>query len=283
MGVAWAVLQPLLMMVIFTLFLGRLAKVPSDGLPYPVFAFVGTGAVDLFANAVDQRHREPHRQRERGVQGLLPAPARALRRAARRGSPDLAIASRALVVLMLIYGFVPAATHRPAPGRSRCSRSSPPRAWACGSSALNVSYRDVRYVVPFLIQLWLFATPVVYPATSSRSSGGRCRPEPDGRGRRRLPLGAVRDGRSDVGADGRLGRRRRSRCSWAGCSASAGSSTGSPMSSESAPSASRASASATSSARPRAARSSYRSLREDLVGAFRRDRQRRRADDISGR
>ena len=87
LGVAWAVLQPLMMMVIFTVFFGRLADVPSDGVPYPVFAFVRAGAVDVLRQRRDQRHREPRRQREPGLQGLLPAAAGAARRARCPGSP----------------------------------------------------------------------------------------------------------------------------------------------------------------------------------------------------
>ena len=87
MGIAWAVLQPLLMMVIFTIFLGRLAKVPSDGLPYPVFALSGLVPWTYFANAVTSATESLTGERERGVQGLLPSARWCPSRLSCRGSP----------------------------------------------------------------------------------------------------------------------------------------------------------------------------------------------------
>ena len=97
-----------------------------------------------------------------------------------------------LVVLMFIYGFVPPPRSRLAPGVRCCSRSSPPLASGSGSPRLNVSYRDVRYAVPFLIQLWMFATPSPTRQPRPEAVAGAVRTEPDGRRRRGLPLGAAR-------------------------------------------------------------------------------------------
>jgi lipopolysaccharide transport system permease protein len=163
MGVAWAVLQPLLMMVIFTIFLGRLAKVPSDGLPYPVFALSGLVPWTYFANSVTSATESLTANANVVSKVYFPrllVPFAALL----SWLPDLAIASVLLVVLMLIYGIVPAATIvlLPVFAMFAVLAAASVGIWL---SALNVSYRDVRYAVPFVIQLWLFATPVVYPAS----------------------------------------------------------------------------------------------------------------------
>jgi lipopolysaccharide transport system permease protein len=163
MGIAWAVLQPLLMMVIFTIFLGRLAKVPSAGLPYPVFALSGLVPWTYFANAVSSSTESLTANANVVSKVYFPrllVPFAALL----SWLPDLAIASVLLVVLMLIYGIVPAATIVLLPifGLFAVLAAASVGTWL---SALNVSYRDVRYAVPFVIQLWLFATPVVYPAS----------------------------------------------------------------------------------------------------------------------
>jgi len=163
MGVAWAVLQPVLMMVIFTIFLGRLAKVPSDGLPYPVFALSGLVPWTYFANGVTSATESLTANANVVSKVYFPrllVPFAALL----SWLPDLAIASVLLVVLMLIYGIVPAATCvlLPAFALFAVLAAASVGTWL---SALNVSYRDVRYAVPFVIQLWLFATPVVYPAS----------------------------------------------------------------------------------------------------------------------
>jgi lipopolysaccharide transport system permease protein len=163
MGVAWAVLQPLLMMVIFTIFLGRLAKVPSDGLPYPVFALSGLVPWTYFANAVTSSTESLTANANVVSKVYFPrllVPFAALL----SWLPDLAIASVLLVVLMLVYGIVPAATIvlLPVFAVFAVLAAASVGTWL---SALNVSYRDVRYAVPFVIQLWLFATPVVYPAS----------------------------------------------------------------------------------------------------------------------
>lgn len=163
MGVAWAVLQPLLMMAIFTVFLGRLAKVPSDGIPYPVFALSGLVSWTYFANAVTGATESLVASANLVSKVYFPrllVPLAALL----SWLPDLVIASVLLVVLMLIYGIVPAVTTAllPAFAVFAVLAAASVSTWL---SALNVSYRDVRYAVPFVVQLWLFATPVVYPAS----------------------------------------------------------------------------------------------------------------------
>jgi lipopolysaccharide transport system permease protein len=162
-GFAWAVVQPVLMMVIFTVFLGRLADVPSDGLPYPVFALSGLVSWTYFANALSSATESLVASSNLVSKVYFPrllVPLAALL----SWLPDLAIASVLLVGLMLVYGIVPAVTIVLLPMFALFAvlAAASVGTWL---SALNVSYRDVRYAVPFVVQLWLFATPVVYPAS----------------------------------------------------------------------------------------------------------------------
>lgn len=162
LGVAWAVIQPLLMMVVFSFFLGRLAKVPSDGIPYPVFAFTGLLPWTYFANAVGTSTDSLVSSSNLVSKVYFPRlviPLASLL----AWLPDFVIGSAILVVLMLAYGIVPGAGILLLPVFFAFTflAAASVGVWL---SALNVAYRDVRYAVPFLLQLWLFATPVVYPA-----------------------------------------------------------------------------------------------------------------------
>lgn len=162
-GVAWAVIQPLLMMIVFTIFLGRLAKVPSDGLPYPVFAFSGLLPWTYFANATSTATESLVSSSNMVSKVYFPRLAIPLA-ALLSWLPDLLVATGILIVMMLAYGLTPAWTTILLPlfGIYALLGAASVSVWL---SALNVAYRDVRYAVPFLIQLWLFATPVVYPAS----------------------------------------------------------------------------------------------------------------------
>ena len=163
LGVAWAVIQPLLMMLVFTVFLGHLAKIPSGGVPYAVFAFAGLVPWTLFANATGGAA-----QSLVGSANLVSRvwfPRLVLPGAALLSFvPDVAIASLLLIGLMLLYGMsVPVtALMLPVFVAFALLAAASVGVWL---SALNVAYRDVRYAVPFVIQLWLFATPVAYPAS----------------------------------------------------------------------------------------------------------------------
>lgn len=163
LGVAWAVLQPLALMVVLTVFLGRLAGVPSDGYPYAVFAMAGLVVWTFFANAVT------------GAANSLIGSANLVSRvyfprlvlpgaALMSFLPDIAIASALLMVLMVVYGVSIPVTALLLPVFVAFAMlvAASIGVWL---AALNVAYRDVRYAVPFLIQLWLFATPVAYPAS----------------------------------------------------------------------------------------------------------------------
>jgi lipopolysaccharide transport system permease protein len=163
MGVAWAVVQPLLMMAVFSVFLGRLANVPSDGVPYPVFVFCGLVVWTYFANALATATESLVSSSNLVSKVYFPRLVMPLA-ALLSWLPDLAIAAVILVVIMLFYGLVPAATVVLLPlfAAGAVLAAAGVGVWL---SALNVAYRDVRYAVPFLIQIGLFASPVVYPAS----------------------------------------------------------------------------------------------------------------------
>lgn len=163
LGVVWAVLQPLLMMAVFTIFLGRLAKVPSDGVPYPVFAFTGLLTWTFFANALGSATQSLVGSANLVSKVWFP------RLVLPVGSmlawlPDVAIASVLLFGLMILYGMAVPVTALLLPifVVFALVAAASVGIWF---SALNVAYRDIRYAMPFVIQLWLFATPVAYPAS----------------------------------------------------------------------------------------------------------------------
>ena len=164
LGVAWAVLQPLVMMGIFTLLFSRIANVPTEGVPYPVFAFAALVPWTMFSSSVAASSASLV-----GNQNLvskiyfprLVIPAGAVF----AWIPDFVIGSAFLFVIMAIFRFVPpfTAVLLPIVMVSTMIAAFSVGVWL---SALNVAYRDVQYVVPFLIQAWLFITPVAYPTSS---------------------------------------------------------------------------------------------------------------------
>lgn len=162
-GAAWAVLQPLSLMVVFSIFLGRLARVPSDDLPYPVFVYAGLVPWTLFSQALAGASDSLVNSRNLVSKVYFP---RLLIPAAAASSYllDFLIALVLLGALALIYGVPLAATAVWLPLIAVLGFVV---ALAVGIwfAALNVRYRDVRYAVPLLIQVWLFATPVAYPSS----------------------------------------------------------------------------------------------------------------------
>jgi lipopolysaccharide transport system permease protein len=163
LGAAWAVLQPLLTMVIFSLFFGRLAKVPSDGLPYPVFAFAALVPWTFFAYSLNQSSNSLVGSANLITKVYFPRLALPVATVL-SGLVDLALALAVLFVLMLWYGIFPPvqALWLPAFLALAVVTALGAGLWL---SALNVQYRDVRYVVPFLTQIWMFATPIAYPSS----------------------------------------------------------------------------------------------------------------------
>ena len=162
-GAAWAVLQPFLTMVVFSLFFGALAKIPSNGLPYPIFYYCAllpwlyfAGALQNATNTVVEQQRVITKVYFPRI--LLPMAAVC------SGLVDFAIGFLVFVAMMFYYGIFPGAAILVLPPLLLLAVLT---ALACGLwlSALNAMYRDVRYIVPFLVQFWMFASPVAYPAS----------------------------------------------------------------------------------------------------------------------
>jgi lipopolysaccharide transport system permease protein len=162
-GVAWAVLQPLLSMLVFSLFFGRLAKMPSDGVPYPLFTLAGLIPWMFFSNGLTQSGNSLVSNANLIRKVYFPRLAIPFSAIA-SGSIDFAVSFVLLILMMPFYGLWPGwrIAWLPAFVLLATVSSMGMGLWL---SALNVEYRDVRYVIPFLTQFWMFATPVVYPST----------------------------------------------------------------------------------------------------------------------
>jgi len=163
LGAAWAVLQPLLTMVVFTVFFGRLAKIPSDGFPYPVFAYTALRPWQLFAYALTESANSLVGNQNLITKVYFPRLVVPLA-SVLAGLVDFGISFVVLLVLMFYYGIVPTAAIVVLPLLVILAVAT---ALSVGLwlSALNVQFRDVRYIIPFLTQFWMFATPVAYPSS----------------------------------------------------------------------------------------------------------------------
>ena len=163
LGAAWAIIQPLFTMLIFSLFFGLLARMPSDGIPYPLFSLAALVPWTFFANGLNQSANS------------LVASANLLKKVyfprlviplatVLAGVVDFALSFAVLLGLMAFYGVAPTINLLWMPLFLLLAfiTSLGVGLWM---SALNVKYRDVRYIVPFIIQLWLFSTPIVYPSS----------------------------------------------------------------------------------------------------------------------
>jgi lipopolysaccharide transport system permease protein len=163
LGAAWAVLQPVMTMAVFALFLGRLAKVPSDDVPYPLFAFAGLVPWTYFATALAGGAQSIVGSQQLISKVYFP---RVLIPLAAAVTPlvDFAIALATIVPLMLWYHAAPglAVVWLPAFALLAFATAFAAALWL---ATLTVEYRDVRYLVPFAVQFWMFATPVAYPAS----------------------------------------------------------------------------------------------------------------------
>lgn len=162
-GVLWVLLQPLAMMVTFTLFFGRLAQMPSDGVPYPLFAFSALLPWQLFSRVLTESSNSLVVDQRLVTRVYFPRIMIPLATSF-AAVVDFFIASMILVVLLFIYGMAPGPTVVWLPFFFLLLLMT---ALGVGFwlSALNAEYRDVAYTVPFLTQLWLFVTPVVYPTS----------------------------------------------------------------------------------------------------------------------
>jgi len=163
LGVSWAILQPLATMIIFTIFFGHLAKIPSEGLPYALFSYSGLVLWTFFSNGLTLSSNSLVASSNLITKIYFPRLVIPLG-AVLAGFVDLVLAVVVLGGLMVVYTTAPPPAVVLAPLFVLLAFVTVVGAglWL---SALNVKYRDIRYVVPFLVQLWLFATPIAYPTS----------------------------------------------------------------------------------------------------------------------
>ena len=160
LGFGWAIIQPLFMMIVFTLFFGNLAKVPSEGVPYPLFNYAALLPWTLFAEGINRSSNSLIGSTNLVQKVYFP---RLVMPVSSILSPlvDFAIAFTILIGLMIYYSYAPTMNILWLPAFILLAVMT---ALGVGLwlSAINVKYRDVRYATPFLVQIWLFASPVVY-------------------------------------------------------------------------------------------------------------------------
>jgi lipopolysaccharide transport system permease protein len=162
-GVLWAIFQPLLTMVIFSVFFGRLAGIPSDDIPYPIFSYAALVPWTFFANSINLASNSLVNNADMIKKIYFPRITMPLA-SVLAGLVDFILAFIILLGMMLVYGYVPTLNILWFPLFILLAMIT-----ALGVSlwlsAMNVQFRDVRYMIPFIIQAWLFATPVAYPSS----------------------------------------------------------------------------------------------------------------------
>lgn len=163
LGASWAVVQPFFTMVVFTVFFGNFARIPSDGVPYPVFSYTALLPWTFFQTAVTQASQSLTANPELLTKVYFPRvalPASAVL----AGLVDLAIASVILVGMMAYYGLRPSSQIFLIP-----ILIVPLVLFTLGvgmiAAAANVRFRDVKHLIPFVLQIWLFLTPIIYPTS----------------------------------------------------------------------------------------------------------------------
>jgi len=162
-GASWAIIQPFLTMVIFSVFFGRLAGVPSDEIPYPIFSYAALVPWTFFANSINQASNSLVNSADMIKKIYFPRLTMPMA-SVFASLVDFFLAFIVLLGMMLYYGFVPTINSLWLPALLILSMIT-----ALGVSlwlsALNVQFRDVRHMIPFITQAWLFATPVAYPSS----------------------------------------------------------------------------------------------------------------------
>lgn len=163
LGALWAIIQPFFTMVVFSLFFGRLAKIPSDGIPYPLFSFAALVPWAFFSNGLSQSSNSLVGSANLITKVYFPRliiPVSSIL----SGFIDFAIAFAVFILMALYYGIYPTISIILLPFLLLLGFTT---ALGVGLwlSALNVRFRDVRYTIPFLTQFWLFATPIAYPSS----------------------------------------------------------------------------------------------------------------------
>jgi lipopolysaccharide transport system permease protein len=163
LGAAWAIIQPFFTMVVFSLFFGKLAKVPSDGIPYPIFAYAALVPWTFFANGLSQSSNSMVENANLIKKVYFPRMVVPISSVI-SGVVDFVLAFLVLLGMMFFYGIFPTKNIIWLPLLLVMAFVT---ALGVGLwfSALNVQFRDVRYTVPFLTQFWLFATPIAYPSS----------------------------------------------------------------------------------------------------------------------
>jgi lipopolysaccharide transport system permease protein len=163
LGAAWAIIQPFFTMVVFSLFFGKLAKIPSDGIPYPLFAYSALVPWTFFANGLNQSSNSLVGSANLITKVYFPRMVIPISSII-SGILDFALAFIVLLGMMVSYGMVPTSNIILLPFLLLLAFIT---ALGVGMwlSALNVQFRDVRYTLPFLTQFWLFATPIAYPSS----------------------------------------------------------------------------------------------------------------------
>jgi lipopolysaccharide transport system permease protein len=163
MGALWAIIQPVFTMVIFSLFFGRLAKVPSDGLPYPIFSYAALVPWTFFATALTQASNSLVLSANMVKKIYFPRLTLPIATVL-AGVIDFVLAFMVLLGMMLFYGLLPTINVLWLPFFLLLAliTSLGVSLWL---SAMNVQFRDVQYTIPFLTQAWLFATPIAYPSS----------------------------------------------------------------------------------------------------------------------
>lgn len=162
LGAAWALLQPAVAMIVFSVFLGGFAHIPGDGVPYPVFVYAGLLPWTYFANSTTLAGGSLVKNAPLLSKVYLPRLAIPLA-SVLSGLLDLLVGFVLLVVLMVVYRVAPTPRLLVLPVLL-VAVAVVALAVSTWLAALNVRYRDVHYLTPFLVQVWLFATPVVYPS-----------------------------------------------------------------------------------------------------------------------
>ncbi len=163
LGAAWAIIQPFFTMVVFSIFFGRLARIPSDNIPYPIFSYAALIPWTFFANGLSQSSNSLVGSADLIKKVYFPrlvVPVSSVI----SGGVDFALAFTTLLAMMAFYGMWPtvAVVWLPFLLLLALATALGVGLWL---SAMNVQFRDVRYAVPFLVQFWMFATPIAYPSS----------------------------------------------------------------------------------------------------------------------
>jgi lipopolysaccharide transport system permease protein len=163
LGAAWAIIQPFFTMVVFSLFFGNLARVPSDGIPYPVFSYAALVPWTFFANGLTQSSNSLVMSANLIKKIYFPRLVVPIASVI-SGVIDFVLAFVVLLAMMLVYGLYPTwhVIWLPLLLLLAFVTSLGVGLWF---SAMNVQFRDVRYAIPFLTQFWMFATPIAYPSS----------------------------------------------------------------------------------------------------------------------